>query len=83
MVAAQAAGLPCVLSDRITTECRLIDNMVFLSLDAKKELWLKAIVELSSANMPRQNAAEVVKTAGFAVADVADRIEKVYLGLRN
>ena len=60
-----------------------MDNIVFLSLDAKKELWLKAIVELSSANMPRQQATDMVKAAGFAIADVADRIEKVYLGLRN
>ena len=83
VVEAQTAGLPCLLSDRITTECRLTDNMVFLSLDVRKELWLKAIVELSSANIQRQQATDMVKAAGFAIADVADRIEKVYLGLRN
>ena len=82
-VEAQAAGLPCILSDRITPECGLTEKTVFLSLDAKKELWLKAICELSVGNLQRETAADEVKNAGFAVEDVAKRIEKAYLGLRN
>jgi hypothetical protein len=38
---------------------------------------------LSAGNVQRKKAADEVESAGFAVADVADRIEKVYLGLRN
>jgi len=82
-VEAQAAGLPCILSDRITRECGLTENTVFLSFDAKKELWLKAINELSSKNLSRAKGAGVIRSAGFAVEDVAQRIEKVYLGLKN
>lgn len=82
-VEAQAAGLPCILSDRITTECGLTEKTVFLSLDVKRELWLKAVCELSAGNVQRKKAADEVESAGFAVADVADRIEKVYLGLRS
>ena len=83
VVEAQAAGLPCILSDRITTECGLTEKTVFLSLDVKRELWLKAVCELSAGNVQRKKAADEVESAGFAVADVADRIEKVYLGLRS
>ena len=40
-VEAQAAGVPCVLSDRITRECRLSELCSFLPLE--EETWLRAI----------------------------------------
>lgn len=44
-VEAQAAGLPCFLSDRITTESVVDVNLVkFLSVEDSPELWAKSIL---------------------------------------
>jgi len=83
VVEAQAAGLPCVLASAITSECGLLAKTVFLSLESNIKLWCKAICGLAIGDVERQNAADVVKTAGFDVADVSREIENVYLGLRN
>lgn len=45
LIEAQAAQLPCIVSDRVTRECKLTDALVYLST-AEKEKWAKTIDEL-------------------------------------
>ena len=40
----QINGLPCILSDVITGDCKLTDNVVFMSLDKEAEEWAKSIL---------------------------------------
>ena len=42
----QAAGLPSVLSDVITRECKLCDLVQYLPLEAGAEEWTKAIADM-------------------------------------
>lgn len=44
-VEAQAAGLPCVLSDRVTGEAKITDNVCFLGLDEGSAVWAEALLE--------------------------------------
>jgi glycosyltransferase involved in cell wall biosynthesis len=64
VIEAQAAGLPCLISDRITTECAIIpENCTFLPLSP--EAWLNALQHL--INSPRLDTYEQVKLKGFDV----------------
>ena len=50
-VEAQAAGLPCFFSDKVTREIDLIEHLVqFLPIDRGEDLWVKAIYELVEKN---------------------------------
>ena len=42
-VEAQAAGLPCVLSDKMTEETKYQDNVMFLKIEDNTPTWAKAI----------------------------------------
>lgn len=46
LVEAQAAGLPCVLSDTISTDIAITDLVKFISLEANTEEWVSAITAL-------------------------------------
>jgi glycosyltransferase involved in cell wall biosynthesis len=64
-IEAQAAGLPCVISDRVTKECGLIPSLVtFLpvgSTDVKK--WAETIEK--TRGLKRENTYELIKCLGF------------------
>ena len=45
-VEAQAAGLPCVLSNKMTKETKMTENVEFLSLDSGHWEWEKKIREI-------------------------------------
>lgn len=52
-VEAQAAGVPCIVSDTITKEIDMELNMVrFLSVKEKSEAWVAAIDELLQVELP-------------------------------
>lgn len=43
LVEAQAAGLPCVISDSITDEVKLTSSTVFMNLASEPEIWAKVV----------------------------------------
>ena len=45
VVEAQAAGLKCVISNRITKECMLTSNIIMLPLEETPKKWAKIIME--------------------------------------
>jgi len=65
VIEAQAAGLPCVLSTTVDDECDVTGNVSFISLDAPKSIWIKAIMD----NLSRQrvDCQQSVIKAGYDV----------------
>ena len=82
VVEAQAAGLPVVCSDNVPDEAVVTDLVQSVSFRSGIDSWVENILHCQ-VSMDRQAFNEQVRQSGFAVADVAGRIEKVYLGLRN
>lgn len=75
-VEAQSADLPCVLSENISTETKLIDKVKFISLDAPLDDWCKSIK--SFKNQERHSNKELFKTLGFDKSSTAKIIEEIY-----
>lgn len=73
VIEAQAAGLPCLISDGITTEVVVTDQVTRMSLADTKEAWAEQAVKLSE--MPRdawvQLAQDQVMAAGYDVKRLA------------
>ena len=80
VVEAQAAGLPVVCSDNVPDEAVVTDLVQKVDLSSGADVWADNILRCQ-VSMDRQAFNEQVRQSGFAVADVADRIEKAYLGL--
>ncbi len=77
VVEAQAAGLRCIISDRITTEVGISDLVSFHSLEDGADQWAREVER--SLVYVRRDRCEAVKEAGFDVQEQARRLERFYL----
>lgn len=73
-IEAQAAGLPLILSDRITKETKLGANVSFLSLEDMSK-WVTAIEELKN-NYHRVDTSDLVKNSGYSMVSTARIFEQ-------
>ena len=80
-VEAQAAGLPCVLSQAIPHECKITENVDFVPLDASPEEWAEHILKYRT--FQRENTFEAVRTAGFDIGENAKKLQEYYISKVN
>lgn len=74
LVEAQAADLPCIVSDVIDKSVRCTDNIVFESLSSSSQVWSrKACLMLKKE---RRSRIEDIRTAGYDINDEVEKIEK-------
>ena len=80
-VEAQASGLPCLMSDRITTEVDITAAACHLPIDAGPAVWADAIEKQTPADAEaRTEAAEAVARAGYDVAAMDEVVRRLYPG---
>lgn len=79
VIEAQAAGLPCLISDRITKEVVVTEQVVSMPLEKSKEQWAGQAIALSKIPRDRyaKTSQELVGKAGYDVKELA----KWYAGL--
>lgn len=77
IVEAQAAGLPCVISDSITKEVCVSELVKYVSLNAGVEEWEKMIA--LSCNKTRINRKEDIVCAGYDIEKTVGWITDLYL----
>jgi len=73
----QAAGLPCLLSDTISAETKITDNVKFLPINQGAGIWADAMFELTNFN--REDTFEAVQKAGYEINEAAKKLEDFYL----
>jgi glycosyltransferase involved in cell wall biosynthesis len=83
VIEAQMAGLPCVLSDRISDECKVMDNVMFLSLDDGIEKWCDVIknVDINDRNQGQDVIKRKMSDAGYDIKRNAEMLKKTYMEL--
>ena len=78
LIEAQSAGLPCVISDKVSTECELVKGLITkVSLSDTPEQWAQHILSLRW--ITRTNRYEEVKASGYDIIDEAKKLEEYYL----
>lgn len=77
LVEAQAAGLPCVISDSIPSDCDLTDLVHRLPLEETAESWAKKIHRLK--NTEHKDTCQEIAEAGFDIGENARWLENDYL----
>ncbi len=78
-VEAQAAGLPCLMSDRIKSDVALTDPVVFVPLEADDALWAQRAEELFTCC--RESTTEKLAAQGFDIKKQASFLEDFYLNV--
>ncbi len=76
MIEAQAAGLPCFISDQISSECIITDCVTQLSLTASAKHWAEII--LAGKSTPHRCTYSQIQAAGFDVKKNAEYLERFY-----
>lgn len=80
VVEAQAAGLPCVISDRISTEVDLIQPlMTRCSLDQSAGEWGQAIVAAAAGRLPSdRNPLAEIEASQFSMRVSVESLQDIY-----
>ena len=80
LVEAQAAGLPCLISDSIPHDCDLEGSIIArLLLSASAEQWAEALADIFG-RPERAGGAAIVKRAGFDARETASWLQTFYMG---
>lgn len=78
MVEAQAAGLPCIISDKVPPECILTEGLVdVLPLSAGAETWAEKILE--KRDVPRTDRRTEIAAHGFDINTEAIKLQEFYI----
>lgn len=78
MVEAQAAGIPCIISDKVPEECIITAGAVdVMPLSAGAEAWADAILE--KCNTPRTDHSAEIAAHGFDITTEAVKLQEFYL----
>lgn len=81
LVEAQASGLRCIVSDKITTEANVTGKVRYLSLETPVSEWAEQI--LAAAEYDRMVESEdnirLIAENGFSIQKNANRLRKIYL----
>lgn len=81
VVEAQAAGLPCAISDRVTEECVLTELVQRISLNKDANVWADATIEM--VRSIRREASENMNISKFDVTANTEKLTSFYLRLTN
>ena len=76
-IEAQVAGLPCVVSDRMTSETQIIENFYQLSLNLSPFDW--AIKVLETKALTRKNELHSIQRAGYDINTSSKSITDFFL----
>ena len=76
LIEAQAAGLPCVISDTISQEVVVGKNVIFMSLQQSVQAWAQAI--LQQKQKPKADNITALRKSGYDVKTTAAFLQKFY-----
>lgn len=78
----QINGLPCLLSDTITKECKLTKSLKFESLKDEPQIWANDIVKMISISNRKVDSLasiKLIQEKGFDIRDNAQILRNIYL----
>ena len=78
LLEAEAAGLPCFISDSISDECIVTKGLIEkISLNTSPKIWAQKIVD--KKNFQRTDTRNELKMAGYDIVESSKQLENYYL----
>lgn len=78
VIEAQASGLPCFISNTVTTDVGISEQVHYLPINQGVEPWVNEVV---STVLERKNVLEKIKQAGFDIKDTSKWLMELYTAL--
>lgn len=79
LIEAQAAGLPCIISNNISKECDIGLNLINrLSLDDDLEVWVDSILKSIKPKLDYLEKKEAFNNSGFSLEKNIEFLEELY-----
>ncbi len=82
LIEAQSAGLPCVISDVITTEVDMGIQLIEYSSLLDQMMWVEKIKGTALRTLPREISASTLFQKGYDIKDIAHWTQNFYLQSR-
>jgi len=81
----QMAGLPCLISDKITDKVKLTNLVQFASIEEEPKKWADRIIniELEDREKNKEVLCKQIKEKGFDIKENAKKLEEIYIQLYN
>ena len=77
MVEAQAAGLPCVISDKVPIQCDITGNVDVVALEDSADKWADVILD-RAYHFEKYDTYQQIADAGFDIKAQAEWLEAFY-----
>lgn len=77
---AQANGLGCLMSDSVSPQVRMCDQVVFKSLSESAGEWAKTLLDLTKLRNDGSQARQNMTEKGYAIRNTADILRNFYRG---
>lgn len=77
LIEAQSSGLPCIMSDTISPQAKLLDTCKILSLSSGYDVWIDAM--LTALKWKRKDTSSEIKQAGFDITTNAEWLTQYYI----
>ena len=81
-IEAQAMGLPCIFSDEVTSEVKIIHEVLFLSLSNDVNIWADTILSMQNSKRAKENTEDFI-TSGYNIKEESLRLSRYYLSCLN
>ena len=78
LIEAQAAGLPCIVSDRITNEIKITELITFVPLTNTPKQWASEVLYYGENFKRKSQHSQIIK-AGYDIKTTTKALEKFYL----
>lgn len=75
LVEAQAAGVPCIVSDTVSLDSKLTDIIHFVPLDAGLEVWCQQILEYK--NYQKVSKKDLLDEKGFSFESFSKKVNEI------
>ena len=78
VIEAQAAGLPCLISEGVPLECEKTEGLVYqLKLESGADCWAEKALQCT--HKKRSNTLEQIRKSGFDIKEAAIKLQEFYL----
>ena len=68
---------PCIVSDSVSHELNLTDNIYFKSINESPKLWAEQVEKIMSQDITRSIGAKQVVEAGFDISSIVKTLENI------
>ena len=78
MIEAQATGLPCLISDEVSSMVCITDLAEQFSLEKTDLEWAEKMLQMIQSQHERKSQTEAIKAAGYDIKDVTNNLMNIY-----